>query len=408
MKVLVSAYACEPNRGSEPGIGWKWVLELARLPGYDVTVITRSNNRQVIENFWGSHGPFPHLHFRYYDLPNVAIWLKRHGLPVNIYYALWLYGSGFYAERLHRECHFDMAHHLTFGVFRDAPCLYRLGIPVVIGPVGGGEYAPKQLMGVFPIGERVKEYVRLWLNHVALLNPLLRNAFDQASLILAKTTETKNALQKDRWQQKTIVSLETGVYQVAADKGEGTSGLFLFVGRFLEWKGIAIALEAFHMYASNHPHARLKLIGKGEGEHTIRAFIVKNKLEQQVEVIPWMPQAELMDYYQKAVALVFPSLHDSSGNVVLEAMAYGLPTICLDCGGPSTIMGNTLKPLIVSTQGADRKQIAEGVCRCMQRLEDDKEFYRDMVERSLSRARQFLWPDLVRRSYDLICKNLLS
>ncbi|AST06080.1 hypothetical protein AF2641_03890 [Anoxybacillus flavithermus] len=49
-KVLLSAYACEPNRGSEPGVGWNWAIELSKK-GYEVWVLTRANNQDVIDNF---------------------------------------------------------------------------------------------------------------------------------------------------------------------------------------------------------------------------------------------------------------------------------------------------------------------------------------------------------------------
>ena len=44
LKVLLSAYACEPNKGSEPGVGWNWLIEIAKL-NHKVTVITRSNKK---------------------------------------------------------------------------------------------------------------------------------------------------------------------------------------------------------------------------------------------------------------------------------------------------------------------------------------------------------------------------
>jgi len=46
-KVLVSAYACEPGKGSEPEVGWQWVHQIARF--HEVWVITRANNRLQIE-----------------------------------------------------------------------------------------------------------------------------------------------------------------------------------------------------------------------------------------------------------------------------------------------------------------------------------------------------------------------
>ena len=46
-KILLSAYACEPNRGSEPGVGWNWALQLNKL-GYDIKVVTRLNNKITV------------------------------------------------------------------------------------------------------------------------------------------------------------------------------------------------------------------------------------------------------------------------------------------------------------------------------------------------------------------------
>ena len=49
-KILLSAYACEPNKGSEPQVGWKWATTLSKL-GHEVYVITRRNNKTNIENY---------------------------------------------------------------------------------------------------------------------------------------------------------------------------------------------------------------------------------------------------------------------------------------------------------------------------------------------------------------------
>ena len=61
LKVLMSAYACEPGKGSEPGVGWTVAREMARH--HDIWVITRANNRPVIEAEL-ARNPQPGLHFR--------------------------------------------------------------------------------------------------------------------------------------------------------------------------------------------------------------------------------------------------------------------------------------------------------------------------------------------------------
>ena len=47
-KILLSAYACEPGKGSEPGVGWNWAREIANR-GYEVFVLTRENNKKKIQ-----------------------------------------------------------------------------------------------------------------------------------------------------------------------------------------------------------------------------------------------------------------------------------------------------------------------------------------------------------------------
>ncbi len=50
-----------------------------------------------------------------------------------------------------------------------------------------------------------------------------------------------------------------------------------------------------------------------------------------------MPQDELFRLYQTHDLLLFPSLHDSGGFVALEALAHGMPIVCLDLGGPGDL-----------------------------------------------------------------------
>ena len=93
-KVLLSAYACEPNRGSEPGVGWNWAIEIAKR-GHDVVVLTRKNNREVIES--NENTPF-NLNFIYYDLPSSLMWLKK-VFGVQLYYFLWQIGACFFVKK---------------------------------------------------------------------------------------------------------------------------------------------------------------------------------------------------------------------------------------------------------------------------------------------------------------------
>src|SRR5947209_9972139 len=115
MKLLVSAYACEPGKGSEPAVGWNWVQALVRR-GYKLHVITRSNNRQAIEGDPASR--VPALTFHYFDLPRWALAWKRRPGGLFLYYLLWQIGAFRLAKRLHPVERFDRVHHVTFASYR--------------------------------------------------------------------------------------------------------------------------------------------------------------------------------------------------------------------------------------------------------------------------------------------------
>src|SRR5581483_11891914 len=88
LKVLLSAYACEPGKGSEPEVGWQWALQMARY--HDVTVLTRANNRESIEKEIATlRQTQPVPEFVYHD--EGAFWLriKKRFKTVRFYYHLW-------------------------------------------------------------------------------------------------------------------------------------------------------------------------------------------------------------------------------------------------------------------------------------------------------------------------------
>src|SRR5882762_7358255 len=88
LKVLISAYACEPGKGSEPEVGWQWALQMARF--HDVVVLTRENNRGNIEReLERLKGKQPLPSFVYHDRSHALLDLKRKSHSVKWYYMLW-------------------------------------------------------------------------------------------------------------------------------------------------------------------------------------------------------------------------------------------------------------------------------------------------------------------------------
>jgi glycosyltransferase involved in cell wall biosynthesis len=346
LRILLSAYACEPDRGSEPGIGWQWATRLARC-GHEVHVITRANNADAIARAMAEE-PIPNLHFEYFDLPTWARFWKRGGRGVQLYYFLWQLATFPLASRLHRKNRFDVVHHITFGVFRHPSCLAFLDAPFVFGPVGGGERAPMSLRRGLPFKASVSEVVRDLANVYARIDPLLRSVLKRTAKILCKTEETRSCMPRT-YRPQCEVFLEIGTEQ-ARNKSEwsisreqtnrenGNALRVLYVGRLIYLKGLHLALPAFARLLQTRPDARFTIVGSGPQADELRRISEQLDIEHAVEWVPWLPRAQVLETYPQHDVFLFPSFHDSSGNAVLEAMTAGLPVVCLKRGGPATIV----------------------------------------------------------------------
>ena len=389
MKLLVSAYACEPGKGSEPAVGWNWVQALVRR-GYRVHVITRSNNRESIESDPASR--HPNLAFHYYDLPEWARAWKRWPGGIYLYYLLWQIGAFRIARRLHAAEKFDRVHHATFASFRQPSFMGMLGIPFVFGPVGGGETMPPQLRQGLSPGSRFSEAVRNLGNSLMALDPLMRATYSRARIIACTTSETMARI-PGRYRSKCIVQPAIGIDAadiLSAPRPRPRAPQFLFVGRLLYWKGLHLAFSALAEVRREVPEVRLKIIGSGPDRIWLEARARAAGVTDLLEWVHSMPHSQIAPEYRQSLALVFPSLHDSGGLVILESLAAGLPVICLDLGGPGSLASPDCA-LIVAARHAGQGAVVEALAQAMISMATDHALADRLAANALSRSTQLTW-----------------
>ncbi|HEY2473091.1 MAG TPA: glycosyltransferase family 4 protein [Terracidiphilus sp.] len=413
MKILLSAYACEPNKGSEPGVGWNWALALARR-GYEVHVLTRTNNREAIEN---ERGKLPtSLHFHFFDYPARARFWKYWPGGIYLYYLLWQIGASRVAATLHQQERFDLVQHITFVSFRQPSFMGRLGIPFIFGPVGGGESMPPQLRKGLPLPARLAEALRNAGNRFVSLDPFMRRTYTDAHVIPCATEETLMAIPQ-RFRSKCIVQRAIGIDRFAIESGSSLepsieqmsktlpTNQFLFVGRLLYWKGLHLALRALATVKDDIPNAVLRVIGEGGDAAWLRRVAGCAGVADRVEWVPRVAHSAMRDEYGKSVCLIFPSLHDSGGMVVPEAMAASVPVICLDRGGPGSIVDSTCG-FIVCTKGQSEEQIINLLATAMIRLSVECDLRARLAAGARHRARELRWDDAAEGVYG--CASLLN
>jgi glycosyltransferase involved in cell wall biosynthesis len=170
----------------------------------------------------------------------------------------------------------------------------------------------------------------------------------------------------------------------------------LYVGRFLQWKGMGLGLSALARLRERGIDARLTMIGNGPDQARWQSLCRRLGIADSVSWIAWMKQDDLLQVYRTFDALLFPSLHDSSGNVVLESLACGLPVVCLALGGPAQLVDDSCGR-VVPVAGRNEHQVIDELAGTLERMAGDPALLASLREGALARARRCTWQQVVSR-----------
>jgi glycosyltransferase involved in cell wall biosynthesis len=393
MKLLISAYVCAPNRGSEHGVGWNWTTEAHRL-GHEIWALTSPAHRDAIENAARSDAVVRGIHWAFPELscwplepgkePGGMIWGRTYNL-------FWQRAALRVARELQVKIGFDAIHHLTWAGIRAPTFLGALGPPLIIGPIGGGETCPSSLRDGLGFQGRVLERIRDLSNSTIAMNPIVRPGLTSASVIFVSTTDTQN-LFDNALRNKTVVFTQLGLPTLPSTglpRSRSGPPRFLYAGRLLYWKGVHIAVRAFAEVVQQTPNARFTIVGDGPERSRLEAEVRQHNLHDNVEFIPRVPQNILFELYGSHDLFLFPSLHDSGAFVVLEALSRGLPVICLDLGGPKDMV-TSKSGVVIQTNGQNTAQVAAKMAVEISRLLASPQRLTALSAGAVSRAREFI------------------
>ncbi len=400
MKILVSTYACEPNKGSESSVGWNISIEISKN-NYEVWVLTRSNNKTPIDNELNNIDVQKNLHFIYYDLPIWLQILKKGYIGTILYYYLWQWGAYKIAKKNHLKIKFDMVHHITFVSIRQPSFMGLLGIPFIFGPVAGGEYAPFALRKGYGIKGQIKDFVRDISNYLIKFDPFMHHTFSSANKLLVTSEQSKSIIPKC-YHNKTNINLAIGINTNNVKRRRNENDIsrikLLYIGRILYWKGMCLGLKAFAEAIKLVPNIQLTIVGEGPDENNWRNLCNKYNIQDHIEWLPWIENKKIENIYINHDILLFPSLHDSGGIVVLEAMSYGLPAICLDIGGPGLIVNNSCGRNIL-VHGRSYNEVIRSLCDAIIELASKPHIYTKLSKECYKRVEMFGWDRLVKKIY---------
>ncbi len=388
LHVLISAYACDPNRGSEPGVGWNWVKHLSKH--CRLSVITRANNRRSIQSWLQDH-PLPDVRFYYVDPPSKLTFWKRKERGLYLYYMTWQSMALRVAREVLAADPYDLAHHVTFASLHMPIFLQRLPVPFVFGPVGGGEMSCPQFWAGGGWRALAYERLRTWRMNTVRWDPLVQATLAEAVHILVTTPHTTSFI-PERYASKTTVMPTVGIEAVndlPAPAATGDGPRIYAAGRLVHWKGFHLAIEAFARIAPRFPNMTFTIVGDGPQRAALERLADQSGFRERIRTMPWLSRTEVLALTQASDVLLYPSLHDSGSMVVLEAMAAGKPVICLDTGGPGVMVTSECGVKVpVTTPENVVADLADG----LERVAADRELRRRMGDAARARVHdRFTW-----------------
>jgi len=404
MKVYIIGHAISPYRGSEPGFTWNWAWELSQhVP---VEVLAYPQYCYEVDSFLAEN-PTHSFKVHWVTPRGLDPWRPEAGeRGIHFHYLLWLWEVRSKLRKLLKAAKGKervIIHQVSWGTLSAPPPYQGLGIPIVWGPVGGGQCAPASFKRYFN-GWWKKEVLRTLRLRFLPYFPVWRAMVKQYSLILVVNYETERLL-RAVGAKDVHLFLDAGVPRgfglLAPPEPQMKEGFtLLWAGRLEPRKALPLALEAL---AQVRDPVHLVVAGDGPMRETWRRYARELGVQERVTFLGMVSREEMIRLFQNVDAFIFTSLRDTFGSVVLEAMAFGLPVIVPDHQGVGAFVpANAGIKVPVSTPELTVRGFAEAI----ERLYKDYDLRFSLARGAWASAQEHRWERKVERMLELYEKIL--
>lgn len=377
MNYLISAYSVNPYKGSEDSIGWNWVLQYEKnyKEGDRIILLTKKFNekdtRKGLEEF-----NIQHVELVIVDVPDALNWFReKHSAFHHMYYILWQHWAWLWVK--HSGIRFDVIHHVTMNDYRIPSEMYKAkGAKVIWGPMGGAQVTPKPLK-VYEKNQLVASF-REFVNRSCSWNPFYKKALRSYYKIYCINNETQKQISRIVGKDVPLMpelALRDEYKNLPIRKGNNDILKIVFVGRLIGKKGIAFLVDALSLMPTDM-NWELLIFGDGDDHALIEKQIADSGIGKNVKLMGNRTLNQIAEAYQQADVFVLPSLRETNGNVLLEAMAYAVPIVAFDTSFCRLLKEVDCGVFINTEQALDN--IKEDYCKAIVTLGQDKELAKQM------------------------------
>ena len=399
MRILLSAYACDPTKGSEEGTGFNWLWETA-AQGHEVWCLTTPRGQANLQKELAARATDPtaaRIHLIFVPVPAVIDFLYRWQPGVYIHYIAWQRQAWRVARRLDQQVNFDVVHHVTYNSLQMASWLWRLRKPLLLGPLGGGMTAPAALRRYLP-GWFKTETLRNVISQLLItFDPNVRQSLRRAALVLAANSDTA-ALARRLGARRVELAMSAGLaasyFPAAYPPRPALAGRelrILWLARLFPRKGLALVLDALGK-VDKRVKFHLDILGDGPVGPLVPGWIAEAGLQDRVTWHGSVPYEATRAAYLSHDLFMLCSLRDTYANQYLEAMALGLPILTLDHHGAHDFIPDAAG-VKVPVQSAEAT--AAALARAVEHLYDHPAELESRGRAGFAYAAQYATPRLV-------------
>jgi glycosyltransferase involved in cell wall biosynthesis len=333
LKVLISAFGCAPDRGSEPGVGFRAVMAAAQR--HEVWLLTTEHSAPPMRSLLDRDDRAGRIHIEQVDLGlKEEQELVRFGLPgFHWHYDRWQRRAATRALELDRRIDFDVVHHVTIAAYWLRVGVAAVDKPMVWGPVGGAVSTPWPLAGELGLRGIVSDGLRVVVRPLLGRLPPSRAAQRRASIVFAQNAETAAKIHTPGHLQ--VLSNATAVDVDSVPLPRCRRDDLVFVGRLIPLKGLRLAVRTLRYL--QHEGSVLRVLGDGPERAPVERLVRRWGLTDRVCFEGFVPRARLLEIVGGAGALLYPALHDEAPWSMAEALSLGTPVVSLAHGGPAEL-----------------------------------------------------------------------
>ena len=404
LSILINAYACSPNMGSEPGMAWNWCINLARH--CELYIITEGEFRDKIEAVLPTLPQGKHMHFYYNPVSEEIRKMCWNQGDWRFYkhYKKWQWKTYEMAQEIIVKQHIDIVHQLNMIGFREPGYLWKLDKPFVWGPVDAKEKFPTAYLR--DAGIKANLFIRL-KNHITGLqlrySQRVKKAVKKASVVISASSESQKSFKKYFHIDAPLLN-ETGCYPkttiINSTKEKGDLNL-LWVGKLDFRKQLPLAIKAIARLAN--PHIKLHIVGGNNNSY--QKLAMELNISHQCIWHGVISHNEVQELMQKADIFFFTSIAEGTPHVVLEAISNNLPVICFDiCGHGDSINEQVGIKIPLSTPQQSINDFAEKITY----LFNHRDVLKQMSENCRVRQEELSWDNKAKQMVSLYKKVLLS